>query len=188
MTMLKGKLAKFRGEIAQLVDYRPYWIYDGAGGRARNPDANENTFRIMDVKCERADQRNKAAKGFFKELEPLVASGIAIAVVPSHDPGKLTTGIRLIGQAIAKRAKRIDATGCLVRHTKVEKKSGGGDRSITVDLKSIRAENSGLIKDQRVLLMDDVTTSGGSLEACKRILLKAGAKEVQCLALGKTVR
>jgi hypothetical protein len=183
--MLRGKLAKFRGKIAYLVDYHPYRL---PGGTGRNPDADENTYRIMDVKCDQAEKRNKAAKGFFAELDPLVATGVAVAVVPSHDPGKLTTGIRLIAQEIAKRAERIDATACLVRHTKVEKKSGGGDRSMTVDLKSIRAENPDVTKDQRVLLIDDVTTSGRSLEACKQILLRAGAKEVQCLALGRTVR
>lgn len=183
--MLKGKLSRFRGQVAYLVDYHPYRAYGGTG---LNPDADNNTYRIMDVKCDRPKKRNKAAKWFFQQLEPLVASGVAIAVVPSHDPGKLKTGIRLIGQAIAKRAKRIDATGCLVRHTIVEKKSGGGDRSMTVDLRSIRAVDKDLVDDERVLLIDDVTTSGGSLEACKRLLVKAGAKEVQCLALGKTVR
>ena len=68
--MLSGKLARFRGQVAYLVDYHPFRVYGGTG---RNPDADENTYRIMDVKCDRTEKRNKAAKGFFKELEPLVA-------------------------------------------------------------------------------------------------------------------
>jgi predicted amidophosphoribosyltransferase len=39
---------------------------------------------------------------------------------------------------------------------------------------------------REVLLLDDVTTSGSSLEACKRLLLDAGAAAVKCAALGRT--
>lgn len=38
-----------------------------------------------------------------------------------------------------------------------------------------------------VLIVDDVTTSGASLEACKQILLANGAKRVAMLALGQSV-
>ena len=37
------------------------------------------------------------------------------------------------------------------------------------------------------LLVDDVTTSGASLEACKEILLESGATRVAMLALGQAV-
>ena len=36
-------------------------------------------------------------------------------------------------------------------------------------------------------ICSDVTTSGASLEACKRILLEHGAKRVAMLALGQAV-
>ena len=39
-----------------------------------------------------------------------------------------------------------------------------------------------------VLLMDDITTSGNSLYACKNILIESGADTVEMFALGKTVR
>ena len=38
-----------------------------------------------------------------------------------------------------------------------------------------------------VLLMDDVTTTGNSLYACKEILLEKGAEEVEMFALGKAI-
>ena len=38
-----------------------------------------------------------------------------------------------------------------------------------------------------ILIVDDVTTSGASLEACKRILLEHGASRVAMLALGQSV-
>ena len=35
--------------------------------------------------------------------------------------------------------------------------------------------------------MDDVTTTGNSLYACKEILLQNGAREVEIFALGKEI-
>lgn len=43
------------------------------------------------------------------------------------------------------------------------------------------------ISGEIILLMDDVTTTGNSLYACKEILLQHGAKSVKMFALGKAV-
>ena len=43
-----------------------------------------------------------------------------------------------------------------------------------------------IIKDQQVLLLDDVSTSGSSLRAGKHILKKAGAELVAMYTLGLT--
>jgi ComF family protein len=46
-------------------------------------------------------------------------------------------------------------------------------------------ENKGL-KGRRVLLIDDVATTGSTLNECARALKKAGVKEVHCLVLATT--
>jgi len=43
------------------------------------------------------------------------------------------------------------------------------------------------IKGKRLLLVDDVYTSGATVNECSRTLLRAGAKEVQVLTLARTV-
>lgn len=42
------------------------------------------------------------------------------------------------------------------------------------------------IKDQHILLIDDVTTTGATLQRASRVLISAGAKSVRCAALART--
>lgn len=63
----------------------------------------------------------------------------------------------------------------------------GGSRDIRVQLDSIGVNPDMTIDGDVVLIVDDVTTSGASLEACKEILLERGAKRVAMLALGQSV-
>jgi predicted amidophosphoribosyltransferase len=44
-------------------------------------------------------------------------------------------------------------------------------------------ENSGKIKDKSIGLLDDVLTTGATLEACALALINAGAKEITILTL-----
>lgn len=49
-----------------------------------------------------------------------------------------------------------------------------------------RAVNADCIRDKRVLLLDDIITTGATLSECAKTLLLAGAKEVFCAAVAFT--
>ena len=87
---------------------------------------------------------------------------------------------------LQKNGGRIDGSGCLVRTKKIEKLAHGGDRSQDIHLESIVVKNVNLIKGKDILLLDDVTKTGNSLEACTLLLLEAGARSVQRATIGKT--
>ena len=49
-------------------------------------------------------------------------------------------------------------------------------------------KNNDLIKDEDILLIDDITTSGGTVDACSRLLVDNGAKQVIILCAAETAR
>lgn len=110
---------------------------------------------------------------------------IVIATVPSSISANPYSGIReLAKQLVNSYPKFSDGVFCLERF----KDSIRGERTTENHLQSIKVANSSIIKDQKVILIDDVLTTGFSAQACKRLLLEAGAKEIRVIVLGKTIR
>lgn len=80
------------------------------------------------------------------------------------------------------------AVETLVKHTDVPAQSGVGSEE------KRRANISGaynvpdeeLVAGKRILLIDDIVTTGSTLSECSRMLLQAGAKEVLCCALARS--
>jgi hypoxanthine phosphoribosyltransferase len=111
-----------------------------------------------------------------------------LVVVPPHCCEKNNFGIQILSKQISKRKGLLDATLCLIRHKSIDKLSSGGDRSIQTHLQSIEVVCPGIIEGKKLLLLDDVSTTGNSLMACKKLLESAGAKSVKSFGLGKTTR
>ena len=79
------------------------------------------------------------------------------------------------------------AVETLRKHTDVPAQSGTGDRekrrqNISGAYEALDPE---LISDKRVLLIDDIVTTGSTLSECATTLLQAGAGEVLCAALAR---
>ena len=50
----------------------------------------------------------------------------------------------------------------------------------------LRANRS--VKGQRIILIDDVFTTGATVEECARVLRRAGAKRIDVLTLARSLR
>lgn len=181
MVFKPSKEETLEGEIISLGEYRPWKFHTECGGNGS--DWPEHSARTLGLKKKKA----AGLTYFFDYMVKRVKKPTAIAVVPSHSPATgPTSGVHILAKRLAQALGMMDASGCLVRHTEIEKLAGGGDRSIERHLESVKVENANLITGQKVLLLDDVTTSGNSLLACRRLLLEAGAAEVKMAALGRT--
>ena len=75
----------------------------------------------------------------------------------------------------------------LQRTKSIDKLAYGGCRDRQVHMKTISTVDSINVDGDIILLMDDVTTTGNSLYACREILMEKGAKTVKMFALGKAV-
>jgi predicted amidophosphoribosyltransferase len=58
------------------------------------------------------------------------------------------------------------------------------DRQKTVE-KAFAVSYPSVIKDERILLIDDVFTTGATVSSCARVLLDGGAAEVFVLTLAR---
>jgi ComF family protein len=85
------------------------------------------------------------------------------------------TGIKMEMMALIKSKQSISQT-----------KKSREERSKNVE-NLFELINPDLIKDKTVGLVDDVLTTGATLEACGRILLNAGAKEISLITIAATV-
>lgn len=80
------------------------------------------------------------------------------------------------------------AVETLVKHTDVPAQSSmGSEEKRRANISgAYSAADPELISGKRILLIDDIVTTGSTLSECARILLDAGAAEVLCAALATT--
>lgn len=160
--------------VSRVGVYHPW-----RGGR--NPFFNNYSAQILDLKR----GAEAAICTFVSRVEPLIEKNVVIAVVPPHTTGSSVSGIQSVARRLAMNG-RVDGTGCLVRVAPIAKLSDGGSRDEGVHFASIKVANDYLVRGRTVLLLDDVMTTGGSLKACRALLVQAGARKVGCLALAGT--
>lgn len=168
------------GDIVVYSNYHKYWL--DRERKIKNPLFDVFSGKILDLK----DGKESAVRYFFNLLDLEICKGVTICVVPSSDATKKVTGMSQLGELLAQNG-RVDKVYYLNRNSSVEKLAMGGRRDKTVHLKSIQTLGDMDITNDIVLLMDDVTTTGNSLYACREILLERGARVVEMFALGKAI-
>lgn len=70
-----------------------------------------------------------------------------------------------------------------IRHNRQQSRIVGEAKRRANVLGAYRAENVDILKGKRILILDDIITTGATAGECARVLLTAGAKEIHCGAV-----
>jgi ComF family protein len=121
----------------------------------------------------------------------LLAQADVLAPVPLHWRRLLARRYNqaaLLAARLARVARKPHVPDLLrrVRHTAPLAEMGAAERAATLDgVFALSRHGAARIAGRRVLLVDDVMTSGATAEACARVLLDAGATAVDVLAAAR---
>lgn len=119
-----------------------------------------------------------------------LSSATRIIPVPLHPKRERTRGFNqatLLATALSRANATILDQGSLIRTSHTEQHRAGmdvRDRQKTVE-SAFQVLCPAVIQGERVLLVDDVFTTGATVSACSRALMDAGAAEVFVLTLAR---
>lgn len=125
------------------------------------------------------------------QLRRVSTEDVIISYVP-RSPGRyLKTGLDQAEALAVALAQTIDRPcsallSCRLLARQQKKKSARKRNEAAKKNYSLLPNAEEYIVGRRILLVDDVATSGTTLARCRFLLLEAGAKEVICLAAAKT--
>lgn len=162
--------------------------------RARAACIYDETSRELILKLKHGDRPDLApmfARWLARAAGPLIEECDAIAPVPLHPFRLLSRRYNQaaeIARPLARAAERAYLPGVLVRRRDTEsqgRKSWRGRRLNVRGAFEVPPRAAARVAGKRLLLVDDVMTTGATAEACARALKAAGAASVDVVVVAR---
>ena len=175
--------------IYYMFDYYKKWWMEKY---PNNQFYKDNFFSFIAIKKRNYNaNRNKLNfPGSLFNFFSLFKGDWIICSVPGHEKTtNISNGISDIVNSVHLKSNFVLKNELIQRTYTVEKKataSCGRSNDYRIDIKSLTIEYGFNVKGKNIIVIDDITTSGSTLIACKNLLMDAGAAHVVLVALGKT--
>jgi ComF family protein len=143
------------------------------------------------VKAQKFDHKRTVAPimaQLLNDCMPYFAQQPLITYVPTASSRQRERGFdhaQLIAKELAK-LRGWHVAALLVRQVKVRQLGATRDVRLAQLKNAFRSVNLTLIKNRHILLVDDVVTTGATVEACAKVLMQAGASAVDCAVFAYT--
>ena len=174
---------KTKDSIRYLHDYYP-----------KSSDQQDDVSRqILDFK--RGDR--EALKQFTLEMQFAMESEFAenldilkntvICVIPSHEAGKYGDNLLRMASHLAKFYSMKDGSRMVERTLTHEKLATGGTRNVIHQMETMRLRFDYEIAGKNIIILDDIATTGNSMEAVRRLFRPYKVGIIYAIAIGKTI-
>ena len=162
--------------------------------RARAACVYDEASRGLILKFKHGDHQPFAplfARWLARSAAPLLAEADAVVPVPLHRFRLLSRRFNQaaeIARPLAREAGLDYLPDALTRQTHTATQGGKSARGRRLNVKkafAVSDEGRRRIKGRRILLVDDVLTTGATAEACARALIEAGARAVDLAVVAR---
>jgi ComF family protein len=191
---------------------RPFEFDEGGGGdgvycgdcarrrplfdRARAAMIYDDASRDLILRFKHADQTQGApsyARWMQRVGSELLAEADIVGVVPLHRWRLLKRRYNQAGLLAREmtRERDCDFLPALLQRVKSTPSQSGNKANRVRNVRrafALRSKYQDQVRDKRILLVDDVMTTGATVEACARVLLNAGATGIDVVTMARVVR
>lgn len=177
-------------KIHNICDYYPTRI-----SGAPNPafQKSRESKLLLDLKDPNHSNHKNSVAYFAGKLNTFLnksefdTKNCVAAVIPSSKANLYSAGLVSILELLKEKHGFEILPTLLIRTKEIASLHSGGMRHPSVHYYSISVQKQLLESGKNILLLDDITTSGGSFEACEQILIEAGFKaKLFTVAIGRT--
>jgi len=168
-------------------------VFDRARAAFRYDEGSKDLI-LRFKHADRTDSAPAFARWMARAGDGLVADADLVTAVPLHWMRLFTRRYNqaaLLATALGQLAGKPAVNDLLVRRKRTPSQGGLGAaarRRNVAGAFMIHPRNRALVDDKRVLLVDDVMTTGATVSVCSSVLLRAGARAVDVLTLARVVR